>query len=462
MAKFVGCDGSVIPVGPKAGTIDMMQRARASRAASLALAAVVLSLAAFSIFAAYTTRTQIERAARAEALANSYEDGIAVFQTQERLKLQFFLDPSAQSATRLEQAGRVMAEAVEQIAAKGDQEDAELASDLLALHDDFLAATERLLGAMAAGDLEQARLIDENLAQPYFAAMQDRLTAAAQRRVAEGREALAALETRSQWVIIAAPLVFAIGFALLLGLWRILSQNERATQRTYREIEQLSRLRAEFVATVSHEFRTPLTGIQGFSEMMRDEVLPVELMREYAGDINKDAQRLNRLMNDMLDLDLLESGQLKLAVMPVDLNRILVETAANFSSHAATHPIELDLAEDLPKLSADSDRLAQVCTNLLSNAIKYSPEGGRIELRTRREDRSVILTIRDRGIGIPADQLDRIFERYSRIETTHNIQGTGLGLPIVRQIVHLFGGRVWATSGSGEGSVFHVELPLPT
>ena len=209
---------------------------RASRVASLGLAVVVLSLAAFSIFAAFTTRTQIERAARADALANSYEDGIAVFQTQERLKLQFFLDPSAQSATRLEQAGRVMAEAVEQIAAKGGQEDAELASDLLALHDDFLAATERLLGAMAAGDLEQARLIDENLAQPYFVAMQDRLTAAAQKRVAEGREALAALETRSQWVIIAAPLVFAIGFALLLGLWRILSQNERARQRTYREI----------------------------------------------------------------------------------------------------------------------------------------------------------------------------------------------------------------------------------
>jgi signal transduction histidine kinase len=440
-----------------------MHRMGASRAASAGLAAVVLCLSAFSIFTAYTTRTQIERAARAESLANSYEEGIAVFQTQERLKFQFFLDPSAQSAIRLEQAGRVMAEAVGQIAAKGDQEDAELARDMLGLHDDFLAATERLLGAMAAGDPEQARRIDENLAQPYFIAMQDRLTAAAQKRVAEGREALAALETTSQWVIVAAPLVFAIGFALLLALWRILSQNERATQRTYREIEQLSRLRAEFVSTVSHEFRTPLTGIQGFSEMMRDEILPVDLMREYAGDINKDARRLNRLMNDMLDLDQLESGEMKLTARPVDLNLILVETAASFSSRAATHPIDLDLAEDLPKLSADSDRLTQVCTNLLTNAIKYSPDGGSIELRTKREDHAVILTIRDHGIGIPADQLEKIFERYSRIETaeTQNIQGTGLGLPIVRQIVQLYQGRVWATSGSGEGSTFHVQLPLP-
>jgi signal transduction histidine kinase len=438
-----------------------MQRLPASRVASLGLAVVVLSLAAFSIFAAFTTRTQIDRAARADALAKSYEDGIAVFQEQERLKLRFFLDPSAESAVRLEQAGRDMAEAVSEIAATGGQEDAELAREMLALHDDFLAATERLLGAMAAGDPMQARRIDENLAQPYFAEMQKLLTAAAEKRVAEGRDALASLETRSQWVIIAAPLVFAIGFALLLGLWRILSQNERATQRTYREIEQLSRLRAEFVSTVSHEFRTPLTGIQGFSEMMRDEVLPVDLMREYAGDINKDAQRLNRLMNDMLDLDQLESGQVKLTVRPVDLNVVLVETAASFSSHAATHPIDLDLAEGLPKLAADSDRLAQVCTNLVSNAIKYSPDGGTIELRTKRQDQAVILTIRDHGIGIPADQLEKIFERYSRIETAHNIQGTGLGLPIVRQIVHLFDGKVWATSSSGEGSVFHVQLPLP-
>jgi signal transduction histidine kinase len=439
-----------------------MQRVGASRAASAGLAAVVLCLAAFSIFAAYTTRIQIDQAARAQALAQSYEDGIGVFQTQERLKLRFFLDPSAGSATRLEQAGHDMAEAVSQIAASGDQEDAQLARDMLALHDDFLAATERLLGAMAAGDPEQARQIDENLAQPYFVAMQDRLTAAAEKRVAEGREALASLEVTSRWVMVAAPLVFAIGFALLLGLWRILSQNERATRKTYREIEQLSRLRAEFVSTVSHEFRTPLTGIQGFSEMMRDEVLPVDLMREYAGDINKDAKRLSRLMNDMLDLDQLESGQMKIDVGPIDLNEILVATAATFSSHAATHPIELRLAEGLPMLVADTERLTQVCTNLLTNAIKYSPDGGIVEVRTTLEDHAVTLTIRDHGIGIPADQLDKVFERYSRIETaaTQNIKGTGLGLPIVRQIVHLFDGKVWATSESGDGSAFHVRLPL--
>jgi signal transduction histidine kinase len=440
-----------------------MQRVRASRAASVGLAAVVLCLAGFSIVAAYTTGTQVERAARAASLADSYQDSIAVLQAHERLKIRFFLDPTAQGATTLEQAGHQIAEAVSQIAVKGGQEDAELASEMLALHDDFLAATERILGAMAAGDTAQARLIDVNLAQPYFAAMQDQLTVAAEKRVAEGQEALSALQTRSRWLLVAAPLVFAIGFMLLLGLWRILSQNERATRKTYREIEQLSKLRAEFVSTVSHEFRTPLTGIQGFSEMMRDEVLPVDLMREYAGDINKDAHRLNRLINDMLDLDQLESGRMKLSVGPVDLNNILVEVAATFSSHAATHPIELHLAVGLPMLVADAERLAQVCTNLLTNAIKYSPDGGIVDVRTRLDDQAVVLTIRDHGIGIPADQMERIFERYSRIETaaTVNIKGTGLGLPIVRQIVQLYDGKVWATSGSGAGSVFHVRLPAP-
>ena len=135
--------------------------------------------------------------------------------------------------------------------------------------------------------------------------------------------------------------VFLIGFTLLFGLWRILEQSHRAARETYREIAQLSKLRSEFVSIVSHEFRTPLTGIQGFSEMMRDENLTVPEMREYAGDINKDARRLARLITDMLDLDRMESGRMTLNSEPVDLNRIVAETAAQFRLNAADHPTEL-------------------------------------------------------------------------------------------------------------------------
>src|SRR5207253_292441 len=143
-------------------------------------------------------------------------------------------------------------------------------------------------------------------------------------------------------------------------------------RRAMEELERLNRAKSDFVSIVSHEFRTPLTGIQGFSEMMRDEPLTVDEMKEYAGDINKDAQRLNRMINEMLDL------------------------------------------------------------------------------------------VRDRGMGIPGDALESIFERYGRIESraTRYIQGTGLGLPIVRQIMTMHGGQVWAESTVGEGSLFHVTLPL--
>jgi two-component system sensor histidine kinase VicK len=113
-------------------------------------------------------------------------------------------------------------------------------------------------------------------------------------------------------------------------------------------------------------------------------------------------------------------------------------------------------------LMGDADRLTQVVTNLVSNAIKYSPSGGAVELRTERVGATVTLTVRDQGIGIPSEQLEKIFDRYSRVQTTatQGIQGTGLGLPIVRQIVQLCEGKVWATSEPGQGSVLHVQLPL--
>ena len=147
---------------------------------------------------------------------------------------------------------------------------------------------------------------------------------------------------------------------------------------------------------------------------------------------------------------------------PVDLNRIIADAAAQFRLSAAEHPIELDLDPLLPVLIGDADRLTQVVTNLLSNAIKYSPKGGAVELQTKGAGRSVTFTVRDHGMGIPAAQLEKVFDRYSRVETaeTRVIQGTGLGLPIVRQIVQLCGGKVWATSEPGHGSVFHVQLPL--
>ncbi len=233
-------------------------------------------------------------------------------------------------------------------------------------------------------------------------------------------------------------------------------------RRAVEELERLNRAKSDFVSIVSHEFRTPLTGIQGFSELIRDEDLTLAEIREYAADINKDAQRLGRMITDMLDLDRMESGRMTLHRESVDLNAVIAEVADRVRPTAPSHPISLQLDPELPGLAGDRDKLTQVIGNLLSNAVKYSPAGGEIVISTRREGERAHVFVRDHGMGIPADAVEAVFERYVRVESqaTRSIRGTGLGLPIVRQIVELHGGRVWVESTLGEGSAFQFTLPL--
>ena len=227
------------------------------------------------------------------------------------------------------------------------------------------------------------------------------------------------------------------------------------------ELERLNRAKSDFVSIVSHEFRTPLTGIQGFSEMMAGEDLTLEEMREYAGDINKDAHRLNRMITEMLDLDKMESGRMQLHREPLDLNAIVSDAVDHMRPNAPRHAVSVRLDPLVGEMNGDRDKLTQVMANLLSNAVKYSPNGGEIVVSTRAERGAAHVVVRDHGMGIPKASLEAIFERYGRVESlaTRHIQGTGLGLPIVRQIVQLHGGTVWAESSVGEGSVFHVRLP---
>jgi len=257
--------------------------------------------------------------------------------------------------------------------------------------------------------------------------------------------------------------------ARLLGLFGDLAvaamANAEAFERQRNAVEQLERVnraKSEFVSIVSHEFRTPLTGIQGFSEMMRDEDLTPAEMKEYASDINKDAQRLTRLINDMLDLSRMEAGRMTLDRQPTDLNTIVSESVERVRPNAPEHPITLELDPLLPPLSGDPDRLTQVVANLLSNAVKYSPTGGPILVRTAPDPGGVHLSVEDHGMGIPEEEIESIWEQYGRVESKQmrGIQGTGLGLPIVRQIVKMHGGRAWVESALGRGSVFHVVLPL--
>ena len=226
-------------------------------------------------------------------------------------------------------------------------------------------------------------------------------------------------------------------------------------------LERLNRLKSEFVSLVSHEFRTALVGISGFSEMIRDEDVSLEEAKGYAADINKDADRLNRMINDILDLDRIEAGRLVLQPQAVDINNLLDDAVDRARASSARHSIVCSFDPAKPVVQCDPDRIAQVMANLLSNAIKYSPEGGEITVSSVAREDHVDVSVRDHGIGIAPDFAQRLFSRYERYEkTTSKIMGTGLGLAITRQIVEMHGGRIWVDSEPGAGADFRFTLPV--
>jgi len=236
--------------------------------------------------------------------------------------------------------------------------------------------------------------------------------------------------------------------------------NEAATAHLA-GIERLNQLKSEFITLVSHEFRTGLVGIQGFSEMIRDSDLTVEDVKAFAADINKDAQRLNRMINDMLDLDRIEAGRLTLRMESVDINTVLQEAVERARASSEHHTINVDLDSTGPAAHCDADRVAQIIANLLTNAVKYSPDGGQILVSNRVRDGFVEIGVRDHGVGIAPEFAKRLFSRYERYEkTSGKIIGTGLGLAIARQIVEMHGGRIWVDTAVGAGSEFRFTIPV--
>jgi PAS domain S-box-containing protein len=227
-------------------------------------------------------------------------------------------------------------------------------------------------------------------------------------------------------------------------------------------LEKLDHTKTEFLSIVSHEFRTALTGIQGFSELIRDGGLEVDEVRAYGGYIFNDADRINRLIGDMLDLDRMESGRMSMRSGDVDINEVLTEAMARASTGVSAVEFEADLDPRLPIVAGDRDRLIQVVSNLVNNAVKYSPDGGRVTLSTRGEGGFALISVTDTGLGIPPDEIGHVFERFRRVRSgaAQSIPGTGLGLTIVKQIVEMHGGKIWVESAVGHGSAFHFTIPL--
>lgn len=230
------------------------------------------------------------------------------------------------------------------------------------------------------------------------------------------------------------------------------------------ELRRLERVRRDFVANVSHEFKTPLTAIQGFAETLLNGALDdkanrkrfVEIMREHA-------RRLARLTDDLLKLSRIEAGRLELEIRPIRIEALVngcVETA-RLKAKTKAIQIQVNLQQDAPPVRGDGAQLGEVLQNLLDNAVQYTPSGGRIEVKANANGNSVVFTVSDTGIGIPESDLERIFERFYRVDAARSREagGTGLGLSIARHIVDAHGGRIWVESAVGQGSRFHFSIP---
>jgi two-component system sensor histidine kinase/response regulator len=237
---------------------------------------------------------------------------------------------------------------------------------------------------------------------------------------------------------------------------------DTAAMANLASLERLSKLKSEFVTMVSHEFRTALTGIQGYSEVMRDDTVTPEEVKEFAGDINSDAERLSRMITEMLDLDRMEAGRMKLNLGSIDINLLLSDAAGRARMLSAKHRITVALGSGMPTIVGDSDRLFQVVMNLLTNAIKYAPAGGDVDISSSFDGDSVKVGVRDHGPGIPPEFIDRLFGRYERYEGNPKggVIGTGLGLAIARQIIEMHKGRIWVESTLGVGSSFCFTIPI--
>ncbi|MCK5351569.1 response regulator, partial [bacterium] len=239
------------------------------------------------------------------------------------------------------------------------------------------------------------------------------------------------------------------------------------------ELENLSQAKSDFVSMVSHELRTPLTSIIGFSELLAEAHVGElsEEQEEYIRQILRKGKDLLALINDLLDTGRLEAGKLALRYREVDLEDVILSVRSSTRHVTESLPtINTHIPTDLPAFEGDTEKITQVLTNLVTNALKFSPPGSPVDIMAsmiqgrRDSDRGdlIQISVKDRGIGIPEDERQRIFDQFIQVQqgSSRTFQGAGLGLYICRSFVELHGGKIWVESTVGEGSTFHFSIPI--
>jgi len=232
--------------------------------------------------------------------------------------------------------------------------------------------------------------------------------------------------------------------------------------RDITERRRLEQSREEAFSAVSHEMRTPLTAIIGFTQYLLENRVSIELQSEYLQLIDKESERLKRLIDNLLSLQRLRAGFGLSNPGPVLPYLLFLELVEQYRTPLVKQHIEIDCSADFPPVRADSDKLREALSNLLDNAIKYSPAAGTISVGANLDGDAANLWVRDRGGGIPEEEQKKIFERFYRLETRNGPPGTGLGLALVKEIAQAHGGWVKVLSRPGEATTFILHIPLAT
>jgi signal transduction histidine kinase len=256
-------------------------------------------------------------------------------------------------------------------------------------------------------------------------------------------------------------LLAAIGHQMGVAIENAQLAQEATEVEILREVDHF---RSELIANVSHELRTPLGLISIFctSLLMDDVTFDRDTQLEFLQGIEKQAGKLEGIVENLLDMERMESERLCLDKRPTDLAQIAHDLSRSFAEQYPNHTLTYHFSTEPFVVSVDPKRIEQVLRNLLSNALKYSPEGGEIRVEGRRDARQAVLQVSDSGIGIPAEEQARIFERFYRVdnELTRRVGGVGLGLAVCQGIVEAHGGRIWVESALGEGTTVYFSLPV--
>jgi signal transduction histidine kinase len=250
---------------------------------------------------------------------------------------------------------------------------------------------------------------------------------------------------------------------------RLQNQLERSYEKltqTYQELERVTKMKTQFIDIVSHELRTPLTVMRGYIDLMETEYA-TRLDSKFESRmkiIRANTDRLYSLVESMLDVSRLEKGSLEIHTEPVRIETLLEEVVQTRKKDAESKKqlLNLDFEGRLPLVMADRRRMKDVFSSIVDNAIKYTQEGGKVSVSARDEGKIIHVWVKDNGVGIPLENLGKIFDRFHLVtsnDLSHQVDRLGLGLPIAKGIIEAHGGKIWVESQVGKGSVFHVDLP---